>query len=1112
MTVLFCDLVGFTALSDNADPEDVQSVLRPYYQTVRSELERYGGTVEKFIGDAVVGVFGVPVAHEDDAERAVRAGLSIVPAVSRLRTPWGVGLDVRVGIATGEALASLTSRPLEGEGIAAGDVVNTAARLQAAAGTGEIVVGAGTHRLTRNAIEYVELPPVRAKGKADPVEVWKVAGARYRPQSRVVRPAPPFVGREREKALLQAALSGVVQNRSAQLVTILGEPGVGKTRLVAELFDTVNAMPGRVTWRQGRCLPYGDGITFWALGEIVKAQAGILSTDDPVSSRKKLSRAVAGAVNDTGERAWIVATLWPLVGAATGEQGASREETFTGWRRFFEALAERQPLVLVVEDLHWADAALLDFLDHLRDRCTHVPLLLIGTARPEFAARAGAWSRDTPNSVTVPMSGLGGAERVELLRALLGTTVLPADTQELLLTRCGGNPLYAEELVRLLLESGERTAGGAGGASDADRALALPDTLHALIAARLDTLDQGDRDLLHDAAVVGSVFWSGAVATVGDRDESAVRIRLHELACRDFLRPVPTSSVDGQAEFAFWHELIRDVAYAQIPRGARAAKHEAVAGWLERTAGSRVADYAEILVHHYGRALELNAAAQSGPVVVLHHALRKFSVLAGDRAVPLDPTIAESYYRRALQLFPAEDPERPAVLNKAGWLAAAAGHADAAVAAYREAHTVSLVHGDRRAAGDAKHRLAHLYWDRGDTASARAEGEEAIALLNDAGPCVELAYALAFMAFDTWTSSRPDEALRWAEQLIAVADVIGGGEIRGLALMERGRARLDLDDPQGIEDEMAAVAATNAALERGNTAIQGSWQLLNWQSNLAEGLWLAEGTAAALAAGQEAQRMAVRRGLLHPLRAVRADGLKVLLDAGRWDELLREATEVSTSVESDEADYWWAVADANRAHVLLRRGQVASAAEIMVRALPQARSIGDLQVFGPALEVASLILLAQGELDEAADRVREFADRAQFVPSRRAVHLPAMVRVCAAVGELGLAQRLVEGTELRLRRHACAHRTARAIVAEAQGALDTALREYEEAAAGWQVYGHVLERGLALLGAGRCASRLGELRAVTSLQSARGVFAFLGARSLGMDADALLDRAAPAHT
>jgi hypothetical protein len=351
--------------------------------------------------------------------------------------------------------------------------------------------------------------------------------------------------------------------------------------------------------------------------------------------------------------------------------------------------------------------------------------------------------------------------------------------------------------------------------------------------------------------------------------------------------------------------------------------------------------------------------------------------------------------------------------------------------------------------------------------------------------------------------------LRWAEQLITVADVMGGDEIRSLALMERGRARLDLDDPQGLDDEVAAVAATRAALENGNTAVSLSWQLLNWQSNLAEALWLAEGTSAALAAAQEAQRIAERRGLLHPLRAVRADGLKVLFDAGRWDDLLREATEVCASGNCDDGDYWRAVADASRAHVLLRRGELPVAAQLMTDALPQARSIGDPQVYGPALEVASLVFLAQKDLGRAADSTREFAEQAQFSPSRRAVHLPTLVRVCAAIDDLELARTLIAGTELRVRRHACAHRTAVATEAEARGALDTALREYEQAAADWQLYGHVLERGLALLGAGRCATRLGDIRAVRSLEAARGVFAFLRAQSLGREADALLSCNAP---
>jgi class 3 adenylate cyclase/tetratricopeptide (TPR) repeat protein len=1098
VSVLFCDLVGFTARSDRADPEEVRAVLRPYHLMLRTVLERFGGTVEKFIGDAVMAVFGAPAAHEDDAERAARAGLAILEAVRGLAVPSGVDpLAVRLGIATGEVLVSLGARPVAGEGMVFGDVVNTAARLQTAAPVGGIVIDESTFQLTQEVIRCVELEPVAVKGKADPLPIWRVVRAPGRSETSAARAAAPLVGRDAELELLQNTFTGVAQDRSVRLVTITGEPGVGKSRLVAELFAAVDAGPEPAVWRQGRCLPYGDGVTFWALGEIVKAQAGILDTDDLHAASGKLSQAVAAIVDDPGDRWWIAAMLSPLVGLTVGEQAATREETFTGWRRFFEALAGRQPLVLVAEDLHWADPALLEFLDHLRGACTGVPLLVVGTARPELYERLPGWGDGEPNSVGLALSALSKIDTAKLVAALLGAATLPAETQALLLEKSGGNPLYAEQFIRLLNDRGlphsrDRTAW------DTAQPVPVPGTVQALIAARLDTLEPQDKVLLHAAAVVGRVFWPGAVAAITGSDESAVRVRLQELAGKGFLYREPESSVHGQAEYVFWHELFRDISYGQIPRLPRAAKHQITANWLEDLAADRVADYAEVLAHHYGQALALVTAAGTEPVDHLVEATRRFLVLAGDRATHLDPGAADAHYHHALELFPAEHPGRPAVQKRAAWAAGAAGDTEAAMRGYEKAAEVSLKLGNSRAAGSAKAELANLYWDRGDTSSARALLGDAFALLRNEGPCAELAHVLELLAFEAWTAGRADEDLRWSAQILDIADATGLEEIRGLGLMERGRARLDLDDPQGIEDIKAAVVATRRALEHDKATTHGSWYLLNWQCNLVEALWLAEGTTAALNAGLEAKRIAIQRGLLHPFTAVRADGLKVLFDSGRWDDLLRSAREVTTQRTSQGGDYWSVIADIQVANVLVHRRQLTSAADLLAQALPQARSIGDLQVYGSALEVAASSLLANGNLHQAVTTVREFAEAADQAPTRRAWHLPPLVRVCTAAGELALAERLIEGTDLRLRRHACAHRAARAMLAEAHGAFDQAIDSYEQAATTWREYGHMLEHGYALLGAGRCASRRGDPAAAERLRTARNLFAALGAQPLGI--------------
>ena len=384
VTSLFCDLVGFTAGSESADPEDVDRMLAAYFAAARAEVERHGGVVEKFIGDAVVGVFGVPAAHEDDPERAVRAALRIVEAAAGLEGFGGEPLRLRIGINTGEALVRLGIAPGSGEGFLTGDAVNTASRLQSAAPEMGVVVGLATYDATAAAFEYEELPPVALKGKADPVRIFRATSPRAAADPARAH-GGPFVGREVELALLTRAFDEVVAAGSPHLVTVVGEPGLGKTRIVAELRAHVGE---RATWRQGRCLPYGEGITFWALGEIVKAHAGILESDTAERVRAKLEAVLPGGP----EREWLRQRLLPLLGIEATSP-AERDELFTAWRRFLELIAAERPTVLVLEDLHWADEAMLDFCDELAGRCAGVPLLVVGTARPELVERRAASPR-----------------------------------------------------------------------------------------------------------------------------------------------------------------------------------------------------------------------------------------------------------------------------------------------------------------------------------------------------------------------------------------------------------------------------------------------------------------------------------------------------------------------------------------------------------------------------------------------------------------------------------------------------------------------------------------------------------------------------------------------
>ncbi len=504
VSVLFVDLVGFTDRSDRADPEDVRATLRPYHERVKADIERFGGTVEKFIGDAVMAVFGAPVAHEDDAERAVRAALRILETIEELRAE-GLDVAVRAAVTTGQAVVSLGARPERGEGMVAGDVVNTAARLQGSAPVGSVIVDATTMRSAQAAIGFEPLDPVAAKGKHEPIPVWRASEARSRfGVDTDLRAGTLFVGRDSEVALLSETFSRALREPSAQLVTVVGEPGLGKSRLVWEFRQEIDRRPDLVRWRQGRCLPYGEGITFWALGEIVKAEAGILETDSPAQALDKLSHSVVDAVWDESEHAWFTERLAPLVGAQDDVAGVGREEAFSAWRRYLESLAVQRPTVLVLEDLHWADAALLDFVEHLLDWAPGVPLMVLATARPELHDSRPGWGGGRRNSTTVGLSPLSDDDTARLVAALLERSVLPAETQAALLERAGGNPLYTEQFVRMHVD--REHSGDA----------LLPETVQALIAARLDTLVPELKGILHDASILGKVFWTGALTAMGE--------------------------------------------------------------------------------------------------------------------------------------------------------------------------------------------------------------------------------------------------------------------------------------------------------------------------------------------------------------------------------------------------------------------------------------------------------------------------------------------------------------------------------------------------------------------------------------------------------------------
>jgi predicted ATPase/class 3 adenylate cyclase len=944
VTVLFADLVGFTAQAERMDPEDVRRLLQPYHARLRAALERHGGTVEKFIGDAVMAIFGAPVAHEDDPERAVRAALAIRDALGE-----DGELEVRIGITTGEALIALGARPHEGEGMASGDVVNTAARLQAAAPVNGVLVDETTYRATDRRIDYREAGPVDAKGKTEPITVWEALEAKSRFGVDVRQlGGTSLVGREEELEALVAALSRARREREPQLVTLVGVPGIGKSRLVWELFQRVDQEHEITFWRQGRSLPYGEGVSFWALGEMVKAQAGVLETDDAGRTEAKLRETIRAFVSDPADAQWLESHLRPLVGLeAAAEAGSGgRDEAFAAWRRFLEALAEERPLVLVFEDLHWADDSLLDFVDYLVEWASGVPILVVGTARPELLSRRPGWGGGKPNALTLSLSPLSGEETARLVHSLLGRSVLEAEIQETLLERAGGNPLYAEEFVRMLAERGSGE-------------LPLPESVQGLIAARLDGLTPEEKALLQAGAVLGKVFWLGAATELAEVERWSAEERLHALERKEFLRRERRTSVAGEIEYAFRHLLVRDVAYGQIPRGVRADKHRIAAAWIESL--GRPDDHAEMLAHHYLRALELSREAGQ-PTGDIAEAARHVFEEAGDRASSLNSfPAAVRFYDEALALGGSEDVDRADVQFRRARALHLAGD-ERRGDALGEAREALLQTGDREHAAEADALLSEYWWHRGDRDRSLVNLDRARELVASLPPSQGKAYVLSQVARYRMLADENEEAIRIGEEALAMAEALGLEELQAHALDNIGVARINLDDMRGLDDLERSIEIAVAAR---------SPEAARAYNNLGATAWMLGDFRRACTLTDEAVAVAERLGNATVAKYSRILQIQMLFPRSEWDEGLRRADEFLAACEAGESHYLESGIRGTRAYVRLARDDVEGALDDVQRMLPAARRAGDPQALVPALIGAARLYVEVGRVDEAKELARE---------------------------------------------------------------------------------------------------------------------------------------------
>jgi class 3 adenylate cyclase/tetratricopeptide (TPR) repeat protein len=974
VSVVFVDLVGSTARAESSDPEDVRALLRVYHERARDELESFGGTVEKFIGDAVVAVFGAPVAHEDDPERAVRAALAVRDAVARLNDDEpGRDLHVRVAVNTGEALVSLDAAPDEGEGMVAGDVVNTAARLQSAAPVDGILVGEQTYRATDREIVYREYAPVEAKGKAEPIPVWEAIEARARLGIDLGGAGrADLVGRDAELDLLADALARTRRERTTQLVTLVGVPGIGKSRLVYELGRVADADEELITWRQGRSLPYGEGVSYWALGEIVKAQAGILESDLAEETESKLAAATA-ALADAAERAWVERHLRPLVGLGGDDVGTGdrRGEAFAAWRRFLEAVAEGGPTVLVFEDLHWADDGLLDFVDGLVDWVDGVSLLVVCTARPELLDRRPGWGGGKRNATTLSLAPLDDDATARLVLALLDQPLIDASTQRALVGRAAGNPLYAEEFVRML-EAGGTVEGG------------LPETVQGIVAARIDLLPAQEKELLQHAAVLGKVFWSDAIQALGSLEAWQLTERLRSLERKEFVRREHRSAVAGATQYAFVHALVRDGAYGQLPRGARAGLHLAAAQWIESLPEDRAEDRAETVAHHYLTAIELRRAAGED---VADLGVRAVGPLqeAGERALGLGAyPAAARFLGHALDLVPPgrePSPELLFVAGKAfGYVGRVGNELERAVAAFE-------AYGDPERAAEAALEASRHDWYGGGSGS-RLWLERASALVEDRPPSRAKAYVLAERARQAMLDYQGDVGVELAEAAALLAAELGDDEIRADALVTQGCFAVSAGDRGGmalIEEGIALVAGKGRVAGRGYNNLSWAWHVMG-------------DLEAATRAGREGLRLSDLEGDEQGLWFQRGNLVSGCYSVGEWEEalslseqFLQEAPESFRYMEHGVRQV--------RAYVHLARGDLAAAREEMDRAVAIARRIDDAQSLWPTLAGLSKVVRTQSsqeESEEALDEVLAAVAESKSVGDAQEWHVELVLELIAA--------------------------------------------------------------------------------------------------------------------
>jgi len=1073
VTVLFADLSGYTAVAEKLDPESVKGVLDQILERLGAEVNRFGGYVDKFIGDNVMAIFGAPVAHGDDTERAVRAGLEMQAAMGDINDPLGrqhgVKFELCVGINTGEVLAGRV-----GDGYTVvGDSVNVAARLQAAAAPGSVIVGEETYRATREAIEYRALAePLALKGKAQPVRAWEALAARTREareareDERATPSRAPLIGRGGELAQLGELLERVEHRRSPHLVTVIGEAGIGKSRLLEALEEELAGSASPPIIRRGRCLPYGSNVVYWPLAEVIRAECGIVDGESPALAWEKLSTRVgqlleAGA-HESGPVAPKIAVIGRLLGVepGTGEVPAhtddaqrTREIFFATVRACVEGLAAERPLILAWEDIHWADEGMLDLIEHL-GQWARAPVLQICLAREELLNRRSDWGGVRRDATTLFLDPLDESETRALVSELMVAREPPEGVVTAVAERAEGNPLFAEEMVRRLSEE------------DGASAIELPHSVQALLAARLDSLEPFQRRLLAHAAVIGRTFWEGALSSVAEAEGGDLAAALRGLREKDLVIAWEGSDLQGESELAFKHALIRDAAYTMLPKAVRARKHFEVGAFIEARAGERVEEVVALLAEHYGRAAALGTELSLPPREIEPYREKALHYLeaAGDAARAFYSNAeALVHYDAAAEQTGSDEAALARLAEKRGDVALRLGRVDLAISVWEQALAYHAERESFENVAELHRKIGAALAHKGERKQAIEHHQRGINLIKDGEPSlalVRLYEEAAWLYMQTGENMlaiyASEKALRLAERLGEVraasrahgifGRVFGriGDNVKARENLERA---VELARDSDAHETVIALLALGAHLESSEADYAG-----------------------AMSAYRDALALAQQVGDVPAEIELHAALGQLAVYAADWPEVERASDASADLAEREGLIGKLCLPYALRGRLLWRRGEWLQSEEAFVRAHELALQIGWSEASFDALYGLAFTLRDRGDTqgaDEALAQALEICDRAGLIVQSIQANTARAVINALAGRSAAAAEAAREACERAERAHYpvgdASAIEATGIVGELPAALDDLARAREA----WRELGRPLE-------AARCALLLGQ--------------------------------------